>query len=408
MKYWKLITPACVLALTGLLLGFARFDDDVIKRVATELGKWTDAHPQEKVYLQMDKPYYAIGDDIWFKAYVVTGNHQLSAISNLLNVELIDGRDSVTKAIRVQVTQGLAWGDFKLPDSLAEGNYRIRAYTNLMRNYSDDYFFDKTIAVGNAISNSVITKASYTYSNQNNQQKVNAVINYADFAARPYAGKEVNYEVQLGNKQNIKGRGTTDDAGNLSFSFVNNTPGLAKSGIIITGIRVEPKETITKIIPIKSVSGKVDVQFFPESGYMVNGVRSRVAFKAVGPDGLGVDTKGSVADNQGTEVARITTQHLGMGMFTFVPDSGKTYTARLTYPDGSQGTINLPAALNTGYVMNLYNIDETDPEPALMGKPFNPARQYERRGEHCGPGKRYGCICCQNPDTISGICNKNT
>jgi uncharacterized protein YfaS (alpha-2-macroglobulin family) len=92
-------------------------------------------HPQEKVYLQFDKPSYAIGDDIWFKAYVTIGNkHQLSALSEILNVDLIDENDSVKRSIKVPLIGGLANGDFALADSMQEGNYRIRAYTNWMRN----------------------------------------------------------------------------------------------------------------------------------------------------------------------------------------------------------------------------------------------------------------------------------
>lgn len=88
-----------------------------------------------------------------------------------------------------------------------------------MRNASDDYFFDKTIQVGNSISNKVFTKADYGYATQNNQQKVNATVNYSDADAKPFAGKNVSYEVQLDFRSIAKGKGVTDNAGNISFSF---------------------------------------------------------------------------------------------------------------------------------------------------------------------------------------------
>jgi hypothetical protein len=362
MKKRKMIVSALLLAVIAGLFGFVQLDDDIIRQVATQLGKWTSDYPQEKVYLHMDKPYYAIGDDIWFKAYVTTGTkHQLSAISTILNVELINDKDSITKAIKVPLTMGLGWGDFKLADSLEEGNYRIRAYTNWMRNAGDDYFFDKTIQIGNSISNTVFTKTNYTYTTtQNNQQKVNTTVNYADMDGKPYAGKEVSYEVELNDKQVSRGKGVTDNNGNLSFTFANDKPALLKNGSVTTHIKLEPKQIITKTFPVKAASGKVDVQFFPESGYLVDGIRSKVAFKAVGADGLGVDIKGSVFDNENNEVAKITTEHLGMGVFMLVPEAGKTYTAKITYPDGSDGTVSLPAATDKGYVLNVYNNDETD------------------------------------------------
>ena len=101
---------ACLIAVLSIAIVFAftRADDDPIKKVVTQLQKWTDVDPQEKVYLHMDKPFYAAGEDIWFKAYVtVGGKHQLSAVSNILNVELINERDSVKQSIKLPVMNGL-------------------------------------------------------------------------------------------------------------------------------------------------------------------------------------------------------------------------------------------------------------------------------------------------------------
>ena len=116
----------CIIA----VLGFVKFDDDdTLKKFVTQLQKWTTDNPQEKVYLHLDKPYYAIGEDIWFKAYVtIGGRHQLSALSGILNVELIDDNDSVKRALKVPLNAGLGWGNINLTDTLPEGNYRIRAY----------------------------------------------------------------------------------------------------------------------------------------------------------------------------------------------------------------------------------------------------------------------------------------
>ena len=82
----------------------------------------------------------------------------------------------------------------------------------------------------------------------------------------------------------------------------------------------------------------MDVQFFPEGGDLINGIKSQVAFKAIKPDGLGIDVKGSIIDNAGAVVATITTQHLGMGVFNLLPEAGKIYKAAITFPYGSKNT----------------------------------------------------------------------
>jgi hypothetical protein len=363
------------------LFGFIKADDDPIKKAATQLDKWLNDYPQEKVYLHFDKPYYSVGDDMWFKAYVTVGpKHQLSALSGALNVELIDDRDSVKQSIKIRLNAGLGHGDFALSDTLAAGSYRIRAYTNWMRNAGPDYFFDKTIQIGNAINNTVFTKTSYSYSTQNGQQVTNAVINYADLSGEPYANKEVSYQIQLNNKDISRGKGLTDAKGDLHVSFINTQKVQLKQGSIITKIKVQDKVTLTTVVPVKALSAKVNVQFFPESGNLVNGLPSKVAFKAVGDDGLCKAISGVVTDNDKQEIAKITTQHLGMGAFVVVPEAGKAYKAQITYEDGSQSTVALPKALEQGYVMSLNTNLPNDPDhialriiasPALAGSEIN-------------------------------------
>lgn len=100
---------------------------------------------------------------------------------------------------------------------------------------------------------------------------------------------------------------------------------------------------------------KSDVQFFPEGGDLVNGLRSRVAVKCVNANGLGEDVSGAIIDNDGAEVASFTTQHLGMGVFALTPVPGKTYQARITGNDSTQFTVSLPAAADKGYTLTVNN-----------------------------------------------------
>lgn len=372
LKKIPLLLMACVMSVA--LFGFIKADDDPIKKAVAQLDKWLNTYPQEKVYLHFDKPYYAVGDDMWFKAYVTVGpKHQLSALSGALNVELIDDRDSVKQSIKIKLIAGLGYGDFALSDTLAAGSYRIRAYTNWMRNAGPGYFFDKMIQIGNAVNNTVFTKTTYTYHTQNGQQVTDAVINYADFGGVPYTNKEVSYQVQLNNKDISKGKGITDAKGDLHISFINTQETPLKKGNIITKIKVQDKVTITTVVPVKALSAKVNVQFFPESGNLVNGLPTKVAFKAVGDDGLGKAISGTVVDNDNQEVADIKTQHLGMGQFILIPEAGKTYSAKLTYEDGSQGTVVLPKALDQGYVLSLNSNLPNDPDHIVLRIMASPA-----------------------------------
>ena len=124
-----------------------------LKAQATRLKSYFDQHEIEKVYLHFDKPYYAAGDTIYFKAYVMAGEKNLlSTLSGVLYTDLIDPAGKVASSIKLQINNGLAWGDFALRDSLPSGNYRVRAYTRLMQNYGSESFFNRRIPIAAIIN----------------------------------------------------------------------------------------------------------------------------------------------------------------------------------------------------------------------------------------------------------------
>lgn len=47
-----------------------------------------------------------------------------------------------------------------------------------------------------------------------------------------------------------------------------------------------------------SSSEEFDVQFFPESGYLIEGIPTRLAFKAIDGNGLGIPVAGSIYDHK--------------------------------------------------------------------------------------------------------------
>src|ERR1700748_652162 len=88
----------------------AQSDSVALITVIAKTQKYAASYPVEKVYLHFDKPYYAVGDTIWFKAYVTVDVHQLSALSKVVYVDLINNRDSVVRSLRLPVTNGAASG----------------------------------------------------------------------------------------------------------------------------------------------------------------------------------------------------------------------------------------------------------------------------------------------------------
>ncbi|WP_295649599.1 hypothetical protein [uncultured Mucilaginibacter sp.] len=102
----------------------------------------------EKVYVHTDRDYYATGDDIWFKAYLVNGlSNYPTYTSNNLYIDLISPDAKIMSREILRLDSGMGVGDFKLTDSVPEGVYHLKAYTNWMRNFGDNFVFDKQLTI---------------------------------------------------------------------------------------------------------------------------------------------------------------------------------------------------------------------------------------------------------------------
>jgi uncharacterized protein (DUF433 family) len=114
-------------------------------------GQDDSAKTVEKVYLHVDRDSYYPGDDIWFKAYLIDASARLLTANSInLHVELISPGLTIIDSRIVKLNNGLGNGDFKLSEKLQSGRYRLRAYTNYMRNFGDQFFFSKEITIFNS------------------------------------------------------------------------------------------------------------------------------------------------------------------------------------------------------------------------------------------------------------------
>ena len=85
---------------------------------------------------------------------------------------------------------------------------------------------------------------------------------------------------------------------------------------------------------------------------MVNGIESRIAFRAIGSDGLSREVRGTVKDNKGAIITGFESAHKGMGSFLLKPDADQTYFAIVEFRN-MQYRIPLPPALKGGFTLSV-------------------------------------------------------
>lgn len=101
-------------------------------------------------------------------------------------------------------------------------------------------------------------------------------------------------------------------------------------------------------------AARPDVQFFPEGGYLVEGLSAVVACKATDASGRGLAVRGQILNAQNAVVvANFSSRHAGMGRFAFVPAPGQHYHAHLSLPDGTAADYPLPAVQPAGYTLHV-------------------------------------------------------
>jgi hypothetical protein len=116
-------------------------------------------HP-EKMYVHTDKSFYLAGELLWFKIYNVDGAlYQPADLSKIAYVEILDKDNKPVMQTKIPLAKGKGNGSFFLPVSINSGNYKLRAYTNWMKNFSAAFYFEKPVTIVNTLKTLTPTTA---------------------------------------------------------------------------------------------------------------------------------------------------------------------------------------------------------------------------------------------------------
>src|SRR5262245_8665886 len=114
------------------------------QKIDSALNVLATQHPSEKIYIHYDKDYYVAGETIWFKAYLYSDGKP-SGLSSNLYLQFINSKGRVVFDQKYPALGAVAKGNIDIPDSLAQGNYYIRAFTAGMLNYDEAFIYKKNI-----------------------------------------------------------------------------------------------------------------------------------------------------------------------------------------------------------------------------------------------------------------------
>lgn len=342
---------------------YLKQSDKDLLRITAPLDSFNRRLPVEKVYLHIDKPYYNMGDTLWFKSYLLDGvNLTASKLSGLLYIELNNDSAEVVRRICVPVKDGLSWGQIPLPKTIfREGGYTLRAYTNWMENFGGDYVFSQRLYIGIPSEQTWLIKSAAKLNKveDKNLLQINIKLTHADNLLSPVALKEVGVKIYDETHYIYNETMQTGLDGTLNLSHVLKDKAQAnKVRVQITSLEKADNYKVVQVPLNLSRDQNIDLQFLPEGGNLVSGLKSTVGFKAIGEDGKSRAIQGGIYDSSGKEVVSFVSIHNGMGSFEFTPKSGETYTAKMLKPVSKIFTF--PKATAIGTVMHIINTEQDE------------------------------------------------
>jgi len=341
-------------ALLISLLAFTYADLPFIQKLKHSLLIYNIRYPEEKIYVSTDKTFYKPGETIWVSAFVVNGSdNKFTSTSEIMHMELIDPKGNVEQLLNLKLDAGVGKADFFVGENKAGGIYKIRAYTNYMKLLNPKNYFEKTIQIQSVLVPKILMKLEFERRSYSSNDTVVADLSAKSIENQSLSKQEYTYTVMLSGKKLITNTEQLSDSGDSKVRFV--LPGNLQTNDGLLNITIQHKgntESISRSIPI--VLNKIDLQFYPEGGYCVEKVKTRVAFKALNEFGKPADIEGSVLDENNTVVAKFKSFHDGMGAFEFLPLKNKKYRAIINKPENIAGDFDLPEIVRKGFVMNVF------------------------------------------------------
>lgn len=268
-----------------------------LKTFAAHIAAFNQNCPQEKVFLHFDNKAYYLGETIWFSAYVVDAGTLLPiAKSRVLYVELLTPEGDIVAYKKLKLVSGRCYGNLTLigwRDTFEEG-------------------FSNKINVINALRSGFYEVRAYTREMQNFGEGC-----YFSRVFPVYDAPEKE-----------------GDYAQMQFTTTN------------TQRSTETRKTGKK-------ADKINIDFYPEGGTLVEGIESRIAFRATDEIGRPVLLDEGITINGKS----IKTLHEGMGSFSYTPTDASSNTAEVTY-NGKNYRFKLPKAEKSGYAMSVDNLKE--------------------------------------------------
>ena len=290
-------------------------------------------------YLNVDRPVYRPGETIRFRSLTLERYSLRPNVDLPIRFEMLDPSGAAVAGAFVEgvTDRGVGNGEFLIPTSAPGGEYTVLARS------LDGFFPIEKRKI--QIRNYRVPRFKKDIEFERRSYGAGDTVKVDFEAIRAEGGPLVQQPVQVTAKVDgeviFETSAKTDTSGTCSVTFklpdhISKGDGQLSFAIDDGGTQ----EVQAKTIPIQL--GKVVVDFYPEGGYLVDGLVNRVYFAARNPLGKPIHIAGEILNRSGKQVAKLKTTRDGMGRFEFTPTKGEQYSLKVANPIDVTNSPRLP------------------------------------------------------------------
>jgi len=310
----------------------------------------------ENVYVETDRQDYLAGDTIWFSAFILDNlNMDSTSLSKILYVDLINAANMPEKQLKLFIRDGRTYGDFIINKDAKNGIYRLRAYTQYMRSFQSEFLFEKDISVHQSdFSNMILVNPVINKSIEGDSVELYIKTILPD----EYKSQEKRLEVVARLNDTLSVRKTFNFQKYLNEMMGFFVPSSISCPFVDIRLILSGKTVISEQRLSIALKSGINLQFFPESGKMVDGINTVIAYKASDNKGYPAEFSADIIDENNNMVNHISGDHSGVGKFDFTPEYNRSYKAQVNQ-SGTKYSFNLPGVEPKGYILH-FNSDSSD------------------------------------------------
>ncbi|HRI20942.1 MAG TPA: hypothetical protein PLA68_08300, partial [Panacibacter sp.] len=175
--------------------------------VKAGIEQLSNGFPQERIYIQFDKPAYAPGETIWYKAYLMQGI-DISNISRNLYIDFTDANGNILLHAMAPLLRSSANGNFDIPLSYTGKFAHVRAYTKWMLNFDSAFLYNKDIFIiqpkTSANGGNIVTNRPAVQFFPEGGDCIAGINNKIAFKSTYPGGRPFNIKGTIVNSKNVK------------------------------------------------------------------------------------------------------------------------------------------------------------------------------------------------------------